>query len=89
MNLKNGKTKTKTVYIIQDRNTGWYVSNRTFGEGGVLNHLTFTFRKDLADQFSDNEVNRNVMESIKDTPFDLKVIKLTKTIIEFENEEEI
>lgn len=89
MNLRNGKTKTKEVFIIQDKSTGWYVSNRAFGDGGVLNHLTFTFRKDLADEFSDHEVNRSVMEQITDTPFDLRIIKVTKTIIEFENEEEI
>lgn len=89
MDLKNGRTKTKTVFVIQDKATGWYVSRRTFGEGGVLNHLTFTFRKDLADEFSDHEVDRGVMEVITDSPFDLKVIKRTKTVIEFENEEEI
>ncbi|WP_158681487.1 hypothetical protein [Microbulbifer pacificus] len=88
MNLENGKTKTEDFFIIQESTTGWYVSNRTFGGDG-LRHLTFTPYKESADKFSYNKVNQDVINSILESDFDLKVIKITKTIIEFDNEEEI
>lgn len=89
MELKNGVTTTKEYFIIQDKGTGWYVSNRAFGNGG-LNHVSFTPHKENADKFTSHEVDQRVIDSIIHcTDFDLKVIKVTKTIIEFENEEEV
>lgn len=88
MNLKNGVTKTKEYLIIKDEITGWYISNRTFGDGG-LRYLTFTPHKENADTFSDNPVNKDTIDVILSSPFDLKVIKVTKTLIEFDNEEVI
>ena len=88
MDLKNGVTKTKEFFIIRDNTTGWYVSDRFFGNGGFV-HLSFSPIKEKADEFSQHSVEQDVIKSILSSPFDLKLVKVTKTLIEFDNEEEI
>lgn len=89
MNLQNGITRTSEKVIIQDINSGWYVSDRHFGDG-VLRHLSFTPNKKHADSFDPKSIAyMDVVGSNMDSPFNLKLIKLTKTIVEFENEEEV
>lgn len=87
MDLKNGKTHNEQKIIIQDKNSGWYVSDRTFGDGGLV-HLRFTPRRDWADSFDPkSKTHMDVVDSIMRTPYELQLIKFTKTVMVFESEE--
>lgn len=86
--LKNARTKTTEFFIIKENTTGWYVSDRNFGDEG-LNYLTFTPDKDKADKFSNHRVDQRVLADIVKSDFDLKVIKISRTNIEIDNEEEV
>ncbi len=86
--LKNENIKIIKHIVIKDISSGWYVKDRCFGNF-ELSSLSFTPERENADKFDPDQAHHlRVINDILKSPFSLKIITITKTIIEFENEEE-
>lgn len=88
MDLKNGVTKTKVFFLIRDNNTGYYLDDTYFRDGNLLS-ISFSPKKERASKFEQHSNDKRIIESLLSLPFDLKLIKVTKTLIEFDNEEDV